>query len=345
MRKFISALFLSFDKRWLSVLIFTAPFLLQAQDTLTVERLDYKFVTNEDGVLSPIGSFSSSEVAGFFVPCESQGTIEFCGEKAFSIWVDGRHYAESQGTSCVYPDINDLCSIAERDTIYVTVVSRGDLFGITARSIVLSQNSGSLLYPESRGTMDNLQLLGFVFFSLVIILSNRFFPSQFSALLKPGLEQFSSKPWSVGYLVNLALSLLLFSFIWYLSEFVSGSYVLIFMSLSMVWAGKSVLLIVSSQVFSFDKEGKWQMNLQLIFFLGAALLLFVLAIIESIFFSHLPLLTRLFPSILTGIIILYIVYQIFVFRFFFGRSSLHRFLYLCTTEILPAILIINWFLK
>ena len=320
------------------------PLLTDAQDTLTLERLDYKLMTVENGVITPMGSKNSSEVAGVFMPCTTEGSIEFCGKKNFSIWVDGRLYQTVEKKGCIYSTPADLCALVDRDTVFISIVSRGNLNGISLRNISIQERSLTSVYPATRHQVQNFLLIGFIVSGFFLLLIQHNFPIYFSRL-KSGIEQFEFRPWSWTFIANLLALIVLGTFLWckYSDSFYSFEYVLLVFSL--FWILKSIVYWLSGSIFNLSNLSKWQLNFLLIFWLRFVIIFFIWSIVSSVFFPEILNDTSFLKFLASAGLAGFVLYQVFKIRADILPSGLHRFLYLCITEILPATLIIHWFFK
>jgi hypothetical protein len=145
------------------------------QDTLTVDRLDYRFVSYEDGIMEPIISLEDADVAGVLVPCENDIQVEFCGSNSFDIWVDGRLVLQKiKGQKCEYLSLEKLCEIANRDTVYISVVSQNRLKGVSARTFIIRQSKQDTFEILRRKNISEFIYFGFVacFLAIAILKTN-----------------------------------------------------------------------------------------------------------------------------------------------------------------------------
>ncbi|MEQ9229121.1 MAG: hypothetical protein RIF46_00450 [Cyclobacteriaceae bacterium] len=316
------------------------------QDTLTVEQLDYKFVTIENGQMLPVSSLSSTEVAGTFVPCIDQGLIEFCGSNVFSVWVDGRFVTEnSLERSCVYLETKQLCRLTARDTVFVSLVSERGLEGVTTRSVEVAPKGNKMQVPSRRSSEVEFWKMGFIGCALILIVARLFIKKNFGYIPRPS-ETFTDKFFTASNLVQLVITCLLGSFIWtYASQAEPAHILFVFGSLIFWWVIKTSLTLISGALFRFRLLATWQSNFLLQFWTILFVLLFIMALLDNLFLNHSLFSLGNLTSVLSALQGAFMVALVLVFTFQKGTKSLHRFIYLCSTEILPGLLIIQFFLE
>ncbi len=316
------------------------------QDTLTLEQLDYKFVTIEDGHMLPVSSLSSTEVAGTFVPCADQGLIEFCGTKVFSVWVDGRFVTDNKLDGlCVYLETIELCQLSARDTVFVSLVSEGGLEGVSIRSVEVMPEAAKTEAPDRRTTEPEFWKFGFIACGLILIGIRLFVKKNFGLIPRPS-ETFTDKFFTLTNLIQLVITCLLGSFIWTYAWQAEPSHLLfVFGSLIFWWMIKTLLTLISGALFRFRSLATWQSNFLLQYWTIMFIILFVLALGDALFLRHALFNISNLSAILSTLQGAFMVGLILVFSFQKGTKSLHRFIYLCSTEILPGLLIIQFFLE
>lgn len=337
----------NWKKSLIAVLVLLdAGFSSSAQDTLTVERLDYKFVTLEDGRMSPVNFLDETDVAGTFFPCNDTQFVEFCSSTGFSIWVDGRFVSENVGKDdCLHFSSMELCGYSERDTVFVSIVSESGLLGVTARTFDVIPESEETIFPKRRFQEDEFWKMGLIFCGIVLIANKLFFAKRFVYIPRLG-ESYAEKFLTVSNLVQLVIASLLGAFLWSFTK--HSSFMDFFYVVGAVlfwWILKSVLTIVSGTLFRFRTQANWQANFLLQFWTIMFIALFGLVVIDDLFADGLLFTEERYRTALALLEGLFVLLALVIFRLQKGLKSLHRFIYLCTTEILPGVLIIQFFLE
>lgn len=317
--------------------------MMQGQDTLTIEQLDYKFVSVDRNTITPVTDLSSIEVAGVFLPCLTRGLLEFCGPNDLSLWVDGRFFGEKKTSGCLHFQATDLCRIGDRDTVFLTITTQRSLFGVTARTIEVSegQSSSNQLSQRQSGPRD---IIGFIFGGILIIGFSYLTPSSSRKSFSPFDD--SGDPSTLVGIIQWIFICFFLAFCWNLSTGTGVAGLLL--SLLFVggfWFIKWLNIRISSELFGMRSTGKWLMHFHRRFWWLAALMLFFGLLIESlslrIFLSRQSNLTLILAIILSANVMMGSLF-LTVKR---AIKSLHLFIYLCTIEILPAILVMYLFLK
>lgn len=328
------------------IVLITACF-AHAQDTLTIDRLDYRFVSFEDGQMEPIISLEDADVAGVFVPCERDVHVEVCGPNPFDIWIDGRLILQKKEGECEYLKMESLCEIAERDTVYISVVSRETLKGIRARTFVLKPSKKSAFEIMRRTKVSQIVYFGFVgcFLALVILRTN--FLKGKITLRKPNIQSYSGKFFSIESLIMQLVIIMVSSFS--ASIYENNSSLIDWIAISgyvlFYWSILITITWSSAAVFRFNRLANWQLVFTIKYWLFLTLFVFIVQFLGQIFNA---------TSVGQSVVLIYLIVigllvfmstVIYIFMSQRGMKSLHIFIYLCTTEILPIGLIVYWLLE
>ena len=318
------------------------------QDTLTIDRLDYRFVTYEDGTLSLLTSLENSDVAGLFISCLDYEQIEFCSTNPFSVWVDGRLIAEKTNQDCLYLKLATLCRFASREDPYLTIVSEERLSGLTARSISLVSDVADLEPVLLIKDYDNAHwIFGFLAGTILLTLFQMIGTGNRWRFRRPNLKKFSKRFLTFESLVLIGVLAIINSFCYsyVVSSFDLVTLILYAFGVLLVWFVKSGLTFLSGAIFNYPRWANWQLNFELLFWLMITLIVFGVLFLDFIFFnnSKLSIDTMLYVWSISSLLFLLLVTLIFMSEK--GIKNLHIFIYLCTTEILPIVLLVYWFLK
>jgi len=323
---------------------------LTAQDTLTVDRLDYRFVSYEDGLFSPLVSLESADVAGVFVPCVQDAQVELCGTAPFDVWVDGRLIRRSLKKGCQYLELTGLCAYAERDTVFLTLVSESKLSNIRARTFQIvpkGENFYDMTLFSSRSPIANFWYVGFLVVCGLLASLRYIGPVHASRLFRPKFDQFTYRLLSIDSWIFLIFACLISAFSWaYLAGAQSGWVVVsVLGSVIFFTIIKLLLIFISATIFDFWKMATWQFTLFVRFWLIVAIIGFSLLFIDHLL-PAIDIFNQAFfelaISLALGVFALVSSYVLMTQR---ALKSLHIFVYLCTVEILPTSLVIYWFLK
>ena len=318
------------------------------QDTLTIDRLDYRFMTYEGQTLSPLTSPENSEVAGLFISCKDYEQIEFCGTHSFSVWVDGRLMAESQNGNCIYLKLEALCQLVNKENPYLTVVSKKTLLGVTARAISIMEEEADL---ESsmlvRDSNDAPWIFGFLFGTILLVMVRAVRPVNRWRFQRPNLKEFSKRFLTLENLVLTTLLSIISSFCY---SYLSGNFELFVLAkhaltILLVAFGKSILTLLSGATFNHGRWASWQLNFGLLFWLITTLVVFGVLFLDFIFFSNseLSIEVALYVWSISSLLLLLLIAIVFMSQK--GLKNLHIFIYLCTTEILPIALLVYLLLE
>ena len=320
---------------------------LYGQDTLTVDRLDYRFLSYKDGILEPIASLENEDVAGVFVPCEDNVFIEVCGPKPFDIWVDGRLVVQEPLGDCQYLEMKSLCQMANRDTVFISLVSRENLKGLTARTFVIRSSKKNPFEIIRRSKVSQFVYFGFVTCFVVLIVMRDNFSGGKITLKKPNLLSFNGKFFSIEMLLIQFVVILMssFSYVIYRGDASVGDWITIGGYLLLYWCCLIVITWSSATVFRFNRFANWQLIFTVKSWFILSLLVFTIQFISQIF--NLTILESeyvLVNTVAVGLL-MFMMVIVYIFMLQRGIKSLHIFIYLCTTEILPIGLIIYWLLE
>jgi len=322
-------------------------FSLSAQDTLTVDRLDYRFVSYEDGLFSPLVSLESAEVAGVFVACVQPLQLELCGRHPLDVWVDGRLIKRKLAKECIYLKLSALCHTAKRDTVFMTLVSDENLESITARTIRISSGLDALEFNLlKRSTLSEFWYVGFLI-GLGLIVSVKYIVPDFWRFRRPNLAQGTYRLSSLDNWILLLLASVVNAFSWaFLSE--ERSAALFFSTLGFVLLmliAKFLLVLLAATLFNSWKPTAWQFTFFIRFWFFWSIMAFLAILALHILFSVQYFDRSVFEVFAAGVLGLFVMVVAYFLMTQRGTKSLHIFIYLCTVEILPVGLVIFWFLK
>lgn len=348
MPKYILGIYPGFElRKFILPFLFISSIGVQAQDTLTIERLDYRFVSYVDGTLVPMTSPEDSDVAGLFIDCTKSRMLEFCGSQSFTIWIDGRYIDSNKKQECLYFSSKELCEYSDHQTSYLSVVSSTGLQSITARSFRLAKNTKDQEKLLVKGDNSNYWILGFLFVCTLIAFIRFAITGRRQNFQKPNLKEYSSRFLTLE-------NFILFGFLAFINafcySFLVGNDEIVFIlnslaTLLVIGIGKIILTFISGSIFKFWRGINWQLIVQLRYWSAFSLLLFVLLFIDFLFFKGTLLPTQWITNLWSmGLVALLIVIAT-VLMSQKGLKKLLIFIYLCTTEILPTIILVYWFLE
>jgi hypothetical protein len=321
---------------------------IHAQDTLTVDRLDYRFFSYDGNQFSPLVSLESSDVAGVFVPCVSDVQVELCGESFFDIWVDGRLVHRKLTKGCEYLPLNGLCAVSNRDTVYLSLVADAKLVDVRARTIRILNSLAEDEYDLSRRVEPGSGwFIGFLICCAAIATLRMAKNGQTAKLLRPQFEKNSYRISNVDSWFYLLISIILSAFTWsFLSDdrslsLLLGSLVSVISLLSI----RLVVLFLSSLIFNFGKQSTWQFTFFSHSWMIVSVLMFGVTLIDQLFMNVNIVDQDVLRVLLSSMLGLFVAIETYILMTQRGVKSLHIFVYLCTVEILPSSLMIYWFLK
>jgi len=338
-----------FDLRYIfTSFLFLLTMSVSSQDTLTVDQLDYQFVSFSEGELLPLTSPENTNVAGLFISCQEDIQFEFCGALPFTIWIDGRYAADSGDEKCLYISNEVLCAFADRENPYLSVVSEAGLSEITARTISIESKTEVKRNELSlRRRSSGYWILGFLMSCILLIGVRALRSGHTWRFQRPNLREFSNRFITLENMILLLL-LALVNAISY--SFLAERDEMLFIVQSLLtilefWITKIFLVFLSGMIFKNQKASNWQLIFQLQFWLGISLIFFVVLFFDFVFFAE-PQLSHghlMHAMALSALVFLFLTSMVFMTQK--GRKKLHIFIYLCTTEILPITFLVYWFLK
>lgn len=333
--------------RLISIFLLAWGTSLVAQDTLTVDRLDYRFITYENGLFSPLVSLESAEVASVFVTCQESLQMELCGSQPFNIWVDGRLIRQKRDRACLYLSTDELCRVANRDTVFLTVVSNEKLQDLQARTFRVAKKYGlSEFSLMRRSPLGEFWYFGFIV-GLGLIVMARMLVPDFWRFRWPNLEQYNYRLSSLDNWILVVLCSLLLAFSW--SFLVDDRSIPLFFGttgfLLLVFILKFCLIVLSASLFGFWKPTAWQFTFFVRFSFFWSVVAFIILLMLLVFFNLQHFNQAIFEACAAGLLSLFILVVSYILMSQQGTKSLHIFIYLCTVEILPMGLVIFWFLK
>ncbi len=318
-----------------------------AQDTTTLERLDYQLLHFEEGVLAPLTFPEREEVAGLFLSCEDTKLLEFCGNKQFSIWVDGKFLVENQ-KGCLTIQSTRLCKDSTEGSVFLSIVSKANLSGITIRSLDIQlANKGNTQNFLTRSLGDNFEILGFVMLAFVLVGSFLLVGVSMWTFPKSPYKNFSGGVFTRENLWAIIIIVLLLSFSMTLLQLDENGRFLLNRSLlivSIIFV-KGIIVLLSGAIFKIQKFASWQLQAHLRFWLFAAVGFYALLFVDFLFFAQEVVTGALLNTLL--LLSASVIFLVIAGTFMLGKSmkKLHIFIYLCTTEILAIILLVDWFLE
>ncbi len=321
---------------------------LQAQDTLTVDRLDYRFFSFDGNQFSPLVSLESSDVAGVFVHCQQDVQVELCGDSFFDIWVDGRLVHRKLTKGCEYLDMNALCAVSSRDTVYLSLVADAKLVDVRARTIRIRNSVAESYFDVSRRTETGSGWLIGVLLCCAVISTLRLARSgQTAKLLRPHFEKNIYRISNVDSWFYLLVSVILSAFAWsFLSDDRSSSLLFgSFVSVISLLTIRLVLLFISALIFNFGKQATWQFTFFSNSWVIVSVFVFAATLIDQLYMTVSIVDQGALKVMLSSLLGLFVAIECYILMTQRGVKSLHIFVYLCTVEILPSSLMIYWFLK
>ena len=346
MPKSISDIFQDFRYFLLLSLIYLSAVIANAQDTLVLEQLDYKFVTYDDGVLSSITALENADVASIFVPCTDSYTLAFCGTNPFSIWVDGRHVTTKIDQKCLYKEVSFLCSFVSRDTIFVSVSSDYNLNDVSIQAIEIGTQKKKEEYRPEWKKKRKLDLIVLILCGAAIVGLSFLAPLNAGELFSVNFESFSGRPGSIGNFIQISVATLISGLLWSSLRGANVSETIYAIgAIATFWVVKNGIYIVSGRLFGFKKLAQWQQVFQVKYWSYVSILFFIVVVLEAFFIGTFEVSNRFLNQLFIIAIGIQILLEFFISSSYRRAKSLHRFIYLCNTEILPAILVIQFFLK
>lgn len=317
-----------------------------AQDTLTVDRLEYRLFTLENGVASPLTDPRSARIGAVFLPCGDK-LVEFCDSenREFSVWVDGRLVRSNEEEKCFVMNALELCSYVARDTVLLSVVAQEDLGEIRIRtvSIVESETDARTALERTSNTKGTI-LLGFILGGVALFVIWVYTPIRSFLALK--IRPDNQQPLNWFVLAQYVLLSILGALSW--TYFQGGGFMIFLNALTVLlgfWIVKSTIYFLSARLFKEPKIAIWQFLFQMRFWAAAFSFAFILSMFYAFFIPN-----NVSPKWIVGPLpiaftVLYLGVQIFTLSSYSRIKLLHRFIYLCTTEILAAVVVIHYFLK
>lgn len=318
-----------------------------AQDTLTLERLDYQFVTFEDGRYSPVVSLEETALAGVLVPCAQDVQIEVCGDARFSLWVDGRWVLNKGTSGCLHLAVQAICQHSERDTVFLSFMAEKTLEGIEARTFSVIDKADKRFALQQRRTRPQFWHWGILLGAFLLVGLRFIDPFGGLRLLRPAFESNYYRFVTWDNLILLGLGVWLSAFAWsYVTASASAWSVFeLVPMLLLVWLIKILLILFAGSIFRFSRQAAWQITLWVQGWARVSIFLLLLVTTEELFFDG-SLLSVPFYHVLTSVTIAglsaLVSYHFMMQR---GSKSLHIIIYLCSTEILPSAMVLFWLLK
>jgi hypothetical protein len=317
-----------------------------AQDTLTVDRLDYRFVFQSEGILLPLTSLEEANVAGLFITCPDDQLVEICSNWPITIWIDGRNVKSNQEERCVYLTSEELCSFSERERPYLSVVSEMGFETITARTIVLT-DSVSPKQLSVRKENSAYWIFGFLFGCMLLASVKLARLTANWRVQRPKLKEFTNRFLTLENVFLMVLVAVINSLCyWFLVNKSESIFVLQLATLILlVWFMKTLLVYLSGSIFKYWKWANWQLIFQLRFWVIVSILLFIILLGDFVFFSKSKLYTEMILNMWAICSLVFLLLTSVVLLSQKGLKNLHIFIYLCTTEILPIMLLVHLFLE
>ena len=341
------------------------------QDTIVVT--DYTKVmvgTEEKGEPYPITFLEGVQQTGFFINGQPDGKVRICHSEELFVWVNGKLFDVIN--DCSFYDPDELFEKANSDTIFVSLSSDKPLSNVTCELVVFEEQpviKDQVSIPrEVRSEFREFTIIALLLLLLLLGVIVSTYPARISYLIKKSftLKVSAYEFVNTGFFSGASMYLLGF---YSLALAFSGVYLDGLLKLGLfeistsVWESLSSWIQFAGGIFLLFVV-KWEMisivaglfrfrglkNFQLFDFLNfnvvllIPMLLFLVLdfILNSSSHTWVPSgFVKLFPTML----VLFVVW----FTFKFVNNSICKKLiiisYLCTTEIIPLIILLRWFFK
>ena len=324
------------------------------KDTVMVRDLSAAWVSfDENGELQQTRDLTKLNAGGLFLlRQEVEGKLlKLCGEN-FDFWINGG-LIQTDVSDCLLYDLSSESFSNKGDTLFLVVISdqfekvSSQLFEVTSGDLRRFDLPKRRIYSLTRsGTLTLLVII--VFLTGLKISQKNAISSLFSlSFLSPSSD--GSTDWSAVASV-LSGAFVAFSIVWAEVHMdLEGLRVLSFFKrigvVTILLTSKYIIVNLASKLFGYKKIHWFQLQSFVLSMSLFYLIVFVSQVISSWFnFSNQWLEISLpYLFLTTNIIYMYWLYRIFIERY--SRQKLHLIVYLCTTEIFPTFILVNWILN
>lgn len=246
----------------------------------------------------------------------------------------------------MYPKIDVLCAVSARDTIFLSISAERSLKGASVRSISIVPQDPNQIDVLTRSLNDKAWIIGFVICGFAFAGLFLFTPIRFGEILKAKTQQFSERPLSGNFLIQLGCVVAVGAFCWVYNH--QGGYEEFFTALGFlitVFMAKIGLYYFGGVLFQFRKISSWQMVFQMRFWTLVTFLFFIVLVVDNVTLMWLTHHNDVLGKLVSAAMVVFLLLEVFKLSSIGDKRSLHRFVYLCSTEILPVVLLIRIFLK
>ena len=353
--------------------------LIGQQDTLFIHNyVDGMLKVGKNGEPKPITHLQEHSVVGFFLH-QPQDTLknflQICNNHPVFIWINGQ--LVSKVNECETFDVKKILNFAQSDTVYLSISTTGNLANLTCKQfkilpfLVEKETKNKVNFLVKRNIKVGFK--EFVIQAVILLLlflgnSKKYFsiydlmPDKFFLSLKRNSFIFSEDSifdLSKIFLI-LTLSLLSgFSFLYFdevlhIDQYVHDEttinfwIVWLWLSLQILFfiTIKGIFLKIVCNLFSFKELTNRQLMDFIKFNYFIFISIFILILLDFIFdFDNKTFFSKNFLMIYPMISLFYVGWFTFKFIYNYRIKKLIIISYLCTTELIPVIFLINWFLN
>lgn len=329
------------------------------------EDLTLRFLTTDsDGAIHIATNYKDYSTIGIFLTeNEKFDELEICNDDQFNIWMNNRLRFDNK--SCFRISKDSLFLLAGKDSLFLVLNTKGDFRSVIAKA--KSENFtlsafDNLITPKWQAAEGDLMILMLLTNIILFGILRRGYPRLYKELfngpylgIQTQFRQTQIEPLKI--FLTLFVSVLAGSCIWYVRDYSSPTHVFDFYPDLFAWFRYILLVVifvglkyVFIQIVSGLNSFKILPEFQIYDFLRiSALFMLVLFVFINVEYwvGHAIIEERglawgHYFTVANTVFLLYFFYQS---AFSLKYSKLHIFSYLCTTEILGAVLIAIIFTK
>ncbi len=327
---------------------------VEVAEDLTLRMIDISNSTE----LKAVVEFSEADLVGFFISkSENFDQLQVCTDSEFRVWVQNR--LQFADTKCWEINQDRLFSLSSSDSVYIVLQTDEDFESLNAhtfRQKTQRPELSSVILPKLNQSSGSFIIIIFLASMLIFGTIRNSFPNVYQDIftINPFGRISGSRQDGVDFgiiLLSFFISLLCAFAYWYLRDFSSNYYldsftgnlgrILFYTGIVMIsLLIKYYFVSLVSRLTGFKGIAYSQMYDFLRFF-ALLSLLFAFLIFGKFWFSQSPKdLSGWFWSyyFVTGYL-LFVVYYFYKIGVQMHHRKLHIISYLCTTEILGAVLI------
>ncbi len=320
-----------------------------SQDTLVVERLEYRLVVLSDNEALPAVHLDKLTAASVSYECPKVGFLEICGVSGYDVWVNGRYLTHKQAGKCVQLPANDFCE-GRQSTVLLSLSTDENLDGVSLRLLQLIPERQLLQSRLSIRSFDRgaWWMVSFLVLGVLILMYRELSPAPLLQFFtRTGTTYYQSQLLAENKTFTVLFVALFASFDWtyvYVAHFSLVSWLSAFGALLLFFLMVRLVQQMGALLFGLKELRDDQFNglTQLSLAVGLVLMFFCLfdfLVLDGDFLSKESVKWMLF-TVYAG----YLLRRVLKVMFKSRLLKLHLFAYLCTTEILPVVYIIYWIL-